>query len=37
MIALEARAIAFAWVDDRTLVVLNECGHVSFWKATAAT
>jgi hypothetical protein len=31
-IALDAAALAFAWVDARTLVVLDKAGHVSFWR-----
>lgn len=31
VIALEAPALAFAWVDLRTLVVLDRGGHISFW------
>lgn len=31
IVSLEARALAFAWVDPRTIVVLDAGGHVSFW------
>ena len=35
VVSLEARALAFAWADPRTLVVLDAGGHVSLWHVTA--
>lgn len=31
LVALEAPALTFAWVDARTLLVLDAGGHVTFW------
>jgi hypothetical protein len=35
IVTLDARALAAAWVDDETIVILDKGGHVSFWRQTA--
>ncbi|MCX4241826.1 WD40 repeat domain-containing protein [Paraliomyxa miuraensis] len=32
VVTLDASALAFAWVDAHTMVVLDAGGHVSFWR-----
>jgi len=32
VVTLDAHALAFAWIDAQTMVVLDAGGHVSFWR-----
>lgn len=36
VVTLDAHALAFAWVDAQTMVVLDAGGHVSFWRRGSA-
>lgn len=36
VVTLDAHALAFAWIDAQTMVVLDAGGHVSFWRRGSA-